>query len=116
MKRVERNTFKGLRKGVNERTIYVEIPIDWTCEGRQAIHDMLTVEKGMTAVCIGPNLDGIECIRYRPALHEKERQQQEGEDVEAIMQRLPRTDYTWNGYHRNGIKKTASNDSDSASE
>ena len=116
MKRIERNTFNGLRRGVNEGTIYVEIPVDWTHEGRQGIHEMLTVEKDMAAVCIGPNLDGIECIRYRPALHEKERQQQEGEDIDAIMQRLPRTDYTWNGYHRNAIKKTASNDSENASE
>lgn len=110
MKRIERNTLNRLRRGVNEGTVYVEIPVGWTHEGRQAIHEMLTIKKGMTVVCIGPNLDGTDCIRYRPALrvpcYARNRLQHEGEDIDAIMERLPRTDYTWTGRHRNTLKKT----------
>ena len=98
MKRNERNTYNGLKKTVTKETIYVEIPTAWTHEARQAIHELLTIEKGMAAYCIGPDVITHEsAIRYThgcPSI----RQAQENADIDSIMQGLRRTDYTWNGY------------------
>lgn len=98
MKRNERNTYNGLKKTVTADTIYVEIPVTWTHEARQAIHELLTIEKGMVAYCIGPDVITHEStVRYThgcPSI----RRAQESADIDSIMQGLRHTDYTWNGY------------------
>lgn len=101
MKRNERNTLYNLRKTVNAETIYVEIPASWTHEARQAIHELLTVQKRMKATCMGPNvITGETCIRYTrdAGPSDAERQKQESADVDDVMKALPVTKYTWNGY------------------
>ena len=52
MKRIERNTYNSLRKSITADTINVEIPVEYTHEGRQGIHEMLTIEKHMRASMI----------------------------------------------------------------
>lgn len=95
MKRIERNTLNALRRNVNPDTIYVEIPISWTKEGRQAIHEMLIIEKHMHAVRRCPNvLTGEPIVLYaRGAVP--------GHipgDVEEITAALPVSPLCWNGY------------------
>lgn len=93
MKRNERTAYNQLKKTVTTDTIYVEIPLTWTHEARQAIHELLTIEKGMYASCIGPEaVSGAECIRYTHASEytSKTRQDQETSDVDEVTQSLRR--------------------------
>lgn len=101
MKRNERNTYNSLKKTVTKCTLYVEIPTAWTHEARQAIHELLTIEKNMVAYCVGPDVITHEStIRYTSCspYNIKMRQAQETADIDTIMADLRHTDYTWNGY------------------
>ena len=98
MKREERNLLNQLRKTVTNSTIVVEIPERFTHEARQAMHELLTIEKHMIATCIGWNDIREEyCIRYIPQTGRTN--SQEGVDADSLL-KLPRTDYTWNGYKK----------------
>lgn len=103
MKRNERKVYNSLKKSVNQDTIYVEIPTTFTQEARQAMHELLTTEKGMHAVCIGPEVISHElCIRYArstSAEQQRTRMQQEIRTADDVVAELPTTEYTWNGYH-----------------
>jgi len=99
MKREERNLLNSLKKTVTDDTIVVEIPERFTHEARQAMHDLLTVEKHMTAECIGWNDIRKEyCIRYRPQYGRTN--EQEGIDADTLLSTLPRSEWTWNGYKK----------------
>ena len=103
MKREERKVYNNLKKTVSKSTLYVEIPVTWTHEARQAIHELLTIEKGMIVSCIGPDVITLEdCARYIHANEytQKTRQQQEVTDIDTVAQAVRHTDYTWNGYRR----------------
>ena len=86
MKRIERNALNHLKKTVNENTIGVEIPVEWTHEGKQAIHEMLTIEKGMFALCIMRNdIKEEYCIYYIPAIRRQDCLKQENRDIDDIV-------------------------------
>lgn len=101
MKRNERTVYNRLKKSVSPDTLYVEIPLDWSREARQAIHELLTIKYGMFASCIGPD-----CVTFVPSIrytHASEytadtRRAQENADIDRIVSVLRRTEYTWNGY------------------
>lgn len=104
MKREERTTYNRLKKTVTADTINVEIPVTWTHEARQSIHELLTVEKGMFARCIYWNdiLDEY-CVHYTFADYDEAkeiRKEQEVNDIDEITNNLPQSDYTWNGYKK----------------
>lgn len=104
MKRIERNTYNSLRKTITENTICVEIPTNYTKEGRQGIHEMLTIEKHMRASSILWNdIEKCYCIHYVPCFDEydsKRRMEQECHDIDEIMNSLPKSDMTWNGFQK----------------
>lgn len=102
MKRTERTTYNQLKKDVTPDTINVEIPVDYTHEARQAIHELLTIEKGMYALCIyWNNIQDVYCVHYEhtfgsiPATAKK--RDQENRDIDEVTAELPRHDYTWAG-------------------
>lgn len=105
MKRNERTTLNQLRRNVTADTINVEIPVDFTHEGRQAIHETLTIEKGMVAVKIyWNNIQNVYAVHYIPADGvedlENTRRQQEIADIDAVTATLRRVDMTWNGWKK----------------
>lgn len=104
MKRIERNTLNHLRKSITDDTICVEIPTSYTKEGRQGIHEMLTIEKHMYASSILWNsIEECYCIHYVPTVDEyseAQRKEQEAHDIEEIMNSLPKSDMTWNGFQK----------------
>ena len=103
MKREERTALNQLRKSVTPETICVEIPVNYTHEGRQAIHELLTIEKGLYAPCIYWNdIRGEYCVHYErthgdPTATATKRDQ-ETCDIDEVTAELPRRDYTWTGY------------------
>lgn len=103
MKREERTLLNQLRKSVTTSTINVEIPVSYTHEGRQALHELLSVEKGMCALCIYWNdVLGEYCVHYEPIEMDSTatatKRDQETRDIDEVTAELPRRDYTWNGY------------------
>lgn len=104
MKRIERNTYNSLRKSITENTICVEIPTEYTKEGRQGIHEMLTIEKHMRASSILWNdIEKCYCIHYVPCFDEydnERRMEQEAQDIDEIMNSLPKSDMTWYGFEK----------------
>ena len=109
MKREERKTLNALRKDINPGTINVEVPTNYSKEGRQEIHHMLTLEKGFVAVRIYWN-DITECtaVHYVPAADfQKEiRKAQEVADIDELTATLPDSSgWTWNGYRRPGTEE-----------
>lgn len=110
MKREERKVYNSLKKTVTGDTLYVEIPTNWTHEARQAIHELLTVEKGMFATVIGPDCRTFkETIRYTHSSEATKatRQAQEVTDIDEVMKELRYTDCTWNGYKANEEEEPA---------
>lgn len=106
MKREERKLWYSLRRDVTEATISVEIPVNYSREGRQGIHDLLTIEKHMHAVAIIYNdiLD-CDCILYVQG----SRAEQENADADDIMNALPRRNYDalWNKRERKQAEAVA---------
>ena len=104
MKRIERNTYNSLRKSITADTINVEIPVEYTHEGRQGIHEMLTTEKGLYVTGINWNsIQGCYCIHYERAYGETAegiRSRQEAADIDSITEGMVWSDYTWNGYKK----------------
>lgn len=102
MKRNERSLFNTLRKTVTPETINVEIPEGFTLEARQAMHELLTIEKGLYAVAIYWNdIENAYCVHYeRPYTETAEavKAAQEVQTIEAVTADLPRRDMTWTGY------------------
>lgn len=110
MKRIERNTYNSLRKSITADTINVEIPVEYTHEGRQGIHEMLTVEKHMRAsmICWNSIINGY-VIHYVPTVDEyteAQRMEQESQDIDEVMNTLPKSDRTWNGYEKPAEEQT----------
>lgn len=95
MKRIERNAYNGLKKNVTNNTICCEIPTNWTHEARQAIHELLTIEKHMHAVRICPNI-----INHGPVVLYVRGQDanQENADINDVTGFLTVSCTTWNGY------------------
>lgn len=104
MKREERNMFNDLRRNVSVNTINVGVPVSYSTEARQALHEMLTIEKHMNAKQIEWN-DIIKCyvIGYYPG----SKPEQENADINKLMSTLLKTDYTWNGYKKPEETETA---------
>jgi hypothetical protein len=101
MKRNERTTYNQLKKTVNESTLYVEVPTNWTHEARQATHELLTIEKHFTALRINWNpIENMYCILYYNSNNEEIRKSQENKDIDDVMLDLSTTDTWWNGYHK----------------
>ena len=101
MKRQERNTLYSLKRDVTDKTINIDIPLSYTREGKQAIHDLLVIEKGFTAKRIEWNNIILEyCIAYSKSYDEQERKEQKTEQIENIIKTLRTSDYTWNGYKK----------------
>lgn len=113
MKRNERTIFNSLRKTVTGETINVEIPEDFSQEARQAIHELLTIEKGFYACAIFWNsIQEAYCIHYERAYTESAQSikaEQEAQNIDNIMRDLPRRDYTWNGYQKNSENSETEN-------
>ena len=110
MKRIERNTYNSLRKSITADTINVEIPVEYTHEGRQGIHEMLTIEKHMRAsmICWNSIINGY-VIHYVPTVDEyteAQRMEQEAQDIDEVMNTLPKSDRTWNGYQKPAEEQT----------
>ena len=105
MKRAERNLLNALRRDVTENTIRCEIPCSCSLEGKQAIHEMLTIEKGMIATAIywNPVKDEL-CINYTPAIKgydDVTRQRQENGRIDVIESKLPRHEgIAWTGHRK----------------
>ena len=104
MKRNERTIYNRLKKEVTQDTINVEIPVDYTHEGRQAIHELLTIGKGLYATGIYWN-DIMECycIHYERAYTETAKgikAAQEATDIDAITADMEYRDWTWTGYKK----------------
>lgn len=103
MKREERTQLNGLRRSVNESTIYCEIPMHYTEEGKQALHEMLTVEKHMIALRVNWNPIREEyTVLYAPArpVNCAERHYQEATPAAQVIAGLRVTDTWWNGFRR----------------
>ena len=103
MKREERTLLNQLRKSVTPDTINVEIPVSYTHEGRQAIHELLTIEKGLYAPCIYWNdILGEYCVHYERTMGDPTatatKRDQETLDIDEVTAELPRRDRTWTGY------------------
>ncbi len=102
MKRIERITYNQLRKSVDYSVINVEVPLTYSHEARQAIHELLTIEKGMYAVCVYWNdTENAYAIHYEPARYEygiDKRRTQEDMDVDDVVATLTSYDFTWTGY------------------
>lgn len=103
MKREERTLLNQLRKNVTPDTINVEIPVSYTHEGRQAIHELLTIEKGLYAPCIYWNdILGEYCVHYEHTMGDPTatatKRDQETLDIDEVTAELPRRDRTWTGY------------------
>lgn len=99
MKREERTTLNALRRNVTPDTIRVEVPAHFTIEGRQAIHELLVIEKSMVAVGMfwNPVTDEV-CMNYAPSTNCGDRQAQEAariEDLERVTEYHP--DRAWTG-------------------
>lgn len=122
MKRIERNTYNSLRKSITADTICVEIPTEYTHEGRQGIHEMLTIEKHMRASSILWNdIEKCYCIHYVSVVDEyteEIRKQQEAQDIDQIMEMLPKSDMTWYGYEKptEDTEETETTESDTKEE
>ena len=104
MKRNERTLYNRLKKEVTPDTINVEIPVDYTHEGRQAIHELLTIGKGLYVTGIYWN-DIMECycIHYERAYTETAKgikAAQEAADIDAITADMEYSDWTWTGYKK----------------
>jgi len=120
MKRIERNTYNSLRKSITADTINVEIPVEYTHEGRQGIHEMLTVEKHMRAsmICWNSITNGY-VIHYVPTVDEyteAQRMEQESQDIDEVMNTLPKSDRTWNGYEKPAEEQTTDTDTEEEEE
>ena len=120
MKRIERNTYNSLRKSITADTINVEIPVEYTHEGRQGIHEMLTIEKHMRAsmICWNSIINGY-VIHYVPTVDEyteAQRMEQESQDIDEVMNTLPKSDRTWNGYEKPAEEQTTETDTEEEEE
>lgn len=119
MKREERTLFNRLRKSVTPDTVNVEIPVSYTHEGRQAIHELLTIEKGLYAPCIYWNdILGEYCVHYERTMGNPTatatKREQETRDIDEVTAELPRRDYTWTGYHKPTEPATETTESETA--
>lgn len=120
MKRIERNTYNSLRKSITANTINVEIPVEYTHEGRQGIHEMLTIEKHMRAsmICWNSIINGY-VIHYVPTVDEyteAQRMEQEAQDIDEVMHTLPKSDRTWSGYEKPTEEQTTENEEEEEEE
>lgn len=120
MKRIERNTYNSLRKSITAGTLNVEIPVDYTHEGRQGIHEMLTIEKHMRAsmICWNSIINGY-AIHYVPTVDEyteAKRMEQEAQDIDEVMNTLPKSDRTWNGYEKPAEEQTTETETEEEEE
>jgi len=120
MKRIERNTYNSLRKSITADTINVEIPVEYTHEGRQGIHEMLTIEKHMRAsmICWNSIINGY-VIHYVPTVDEyteAQRMEQEAQDIDEVMDTLPKSNRTWNGYEKPAEEQTTDTDTEEEEE
>lgn len=110
MKREERRVYNSIRKNTTENTIYVEIPTTYTHEAKQAIHELLTINKGMYAIRICPHAgilseDVILYYHCTVTMTAEEKQIQEASDIDAVVASLPVSVYSWNGYRRPGTEE-----------
>lgn len=120
MKRIERNTYNSLRKSITANTINAEIPVEYTHEGRQGIHEMLTIEKHMRAsmICWNSIINGY-VIHYVPTVDEyteAQRREQEAQDIDEVMHTLPKSDRTWSGYEKPTKEQTTKNEEEEEEE
>lgn len=103
MKRIERNTYNSIRRNTTADTISVEIPVDYSHEARQAIHEYLTIN-GMRVTGINWNsIQECYCIHWEPARTETAeaiRRQQENADIDDVTKGMEYSDFTWNGYRK----------------
>lgn len=116
MKREERRIYNGLRKMETAGLINVEVRHDYTAEARQAMHELLTVEKGLVAVRVCPSLtDYSPCTLYIPATTREQcdaRKAQETMTETAVVETLPESVYTWNGRKKPGTDPDTDPDTD----
>ena len=103
MKRIERNTYNSIRRNTTANTINVEIPVEYSHEARQAIHEYLTIN-GMRVTGINWNsILECYCIHWEPARTETAeaiRRQQENADIDDVTNGMEYSDWTWNGYRK----------------
>lgn len=120
MKRNERKLWYELRKTVTTSTINVDVPMSFSEEGKQGIHELLTIQKNMYAACIEwNNILNEYCIGYYPARTEtaaQKRKEQENANIAAILNTLTITDYTWNGYKKEAATATETETKQNAKE
>lgn len=114
MRREERTRLNNLRKTVSTDTVYVEVPMHFTVEGKQAIHELLTIEKGLVARRINWNPILKEyAILYSPVSDADKELHQETTDIETVMAGLKTTDIWWNGSSKKHDNSTDPTDTDS---
>ena len=103
MKRIERNTYNSIKRNTTADTINVEIPVEYSHEARQAIHEYLTIN-GMRVTGINWNsIQECYCIHWEPARTETAeaiRRQQENADIDDVIKGMEYSDLTWNGYRK----------------
>lgn len=103
MKRIERNTYNSIKRNTTADTINVEIPVEYSHEARQAIHEYLTIN-GMRVTGINWNsIQECYCIHWEPARTETAeaiRRQQENADIDDVTKGMEYSDWTWNGYRK----------------
>ena len=103
MKRIERNTYNSIKRNTTADTINVEIPVEYSHEARQAIHEYLTIN-GMRVTGINWNsIQECYCIHWEPARTETAeaiRSQQENADIDDVTKGMEYSDWTWNGYRK----------------
>lgn len=104
MKREERRIYNKLRKMDTVGLLNVEVRHDYTDEARQAIHEVLTIEKGLFAISVCPSaMDFSTVTLYVPAnLPEQIRTREIQENMleKDVVSALPVSEYTWNGYKK----------------
>ena len=97
MKREERKLWYELRRTVTADTLSVEIPVTFSHEGRQGLHELLTIEKHMHGAGIVYNdFFHTDCVLYIRG----ERPEQENADVNDVIVTLPRENYDVCGNRR----------------
>jgi len=105
MKREERQQLNGLQgkghaTGISDATLYVEIPMHYSDEGKQAIHEYLSM-RNLKALRINwnPTLNEY-TVLYAPMTEAEKRQAHDVESFASIVNDLRVTDTYWNGYKK----------------
>lgn len=101
MKREERNMLNHLKgkNGITDSTIYVEVPMRFTDEGKEAIHEYLTVSRNFAALRVNWNpMMNEYTVLYAPMSEDARKAPHDYTPFAVVVETLKTSDTYWNGY------------------